>query len=620
MLLSHPRCSFASSLDTFLNTSQDEWLSHMKAGAAGRPLHEAQITAWVDCYEVLQHTPLPVIGAQHPGLSIIFEYELPYEAGRRPDIVLLSKEQVVILEFKMKSRIFRADVDQAAAYARDIQEYHFESRNRKVTSLLVVTHLKNKLEPWGSVLVSSKDRLQEALLHILRPGTTACDANAWMSSRYEPLPTIVEAAQMIMRKEALPQIRSADSAGIPQALQCLSGIATYAKEKSKYMLAFVTGVPGAGKTYLGLQFVYESFQETEQVHSVYLSGNGPLVKVLSSALRSNVFVKDLHKQIDEFVRFQARDFHQNIIVFDEGQRAWTQEYMAQRNSGLSFSEAELMIQLAEARLPWCVLLVLIGEGQEINKGESSGMEQWATALSRAQKTWEIVAPSKLEVSFPLSPTLRRFHPRDQLDLNVSLRNHLAQNASMFMNHLISGEIDQAKALAPSLKAAGYTMLVTQHLEDAKSYCIARYTGQSSMRYGLLASSKADSSLMNRYGIDNSYGATSIRNMDIAAWYNDLPDSPKSCCSFHHVVTEFSCQGLELDLPILCWGSDMTWNGQAWNLYRPWQSADSNENRYRLNSYRVLLTRGRDGLIVFVPPEAKLTPIYQLLLDIGMERL
>lgn len=619
MILSHPRCSFASSLATFLSTSQDEWLSHMKAGAAGRPLHEAQITAWVDCYEVLQHT-LPVVDAQHPGLSIIFEYELPYEAGRRPDVVLLSKEQVVILEFKMKSRILRADADQAAAYARDIQEYHFESRNRKVTSLLVVTHLKNRLEPWGSVLVSSSDRLQEALLHTLRVGTTACDANAWMSSRYEPLPTIVEAAQMIMRKEALPQIRSADSAGIPQALQCLSGIATYAKEKSKYMLAFVTGVPGAGKTYLGLQFVYESFQETEQVHSVYLSGNGPLIKVLSSALGSNVFVKDLHKQINEFVRYQARDFHQNIIVFDEGQRAWTQEHMAQRNSGLSFSEAELMIQLAEARLPWCVLLVLIGEGQEINKGEASGMEQWATALSRAQKTWEIVAPSKLKASFPLSPTLRRFHPRDQLDLNVSLRNHLAQNASTFMNYLISCEIDQAKALAPSLKAAGYTMLVTQHLEDAKSYCIARYTGQSSMRYGLLASSKADSSLMNRYGIDNSYEATSIRNMDIAAWYNDPPDSPKSCCSFRHVVTEFSCQGLELDLPILCWGPDMTWNGQAWNLYRPWQSADSNENRYRLNSYRVLLTRGRDGIIVFVPPEAKLTPIYQLLLDVGMERL
>ena len=549
----------------------------MKARESGRPLHEEQIAAWADCYDVLLHT-LPAIQAQHPELILIFEYELPYEAGRRPDVILLSQEQVVILEFKMKCRVLRADVDQTAAYARDIREYHFESRNRKVTSLLVVTRINHTIELRGSVLVSSGDRLQEALLDTLQAGTTACDPTAWMSSRYEPLPTIVEAAQMIMRKEALPHIRSADSAGIPQALQCLTGIATYAQEKGKYMLAFVTGVPGAGKTYLGLQYVYESLQAAEQVHSVYLSGNGPLVKVLSSALGSNVFVKDLHKQIDEFVRYQAKDFYQNIIVFDEGQRAWTQERMAQRNSGRQCSEAELMLRLAETRLPWCVFLVLIGEGQEIYKGESAGVDQWVTSVSRAQRAWEIVAPSKLTASFEPLRTMCRLHARNQLDLNVSLRNHLAQDASTFMNHLISGEIDQAKLLAPSLQSAGYTMLVTQDLDAAKAYCTTRYMGQSSKRYGLLVSSKAESTLMRRYGVDNSYEATNMRNMDIAAWYNDPPESPKSCCSFRHVVTEFSCQGLEVDLPILCWGPDMTWNGRAWNLYRPMQSADSNDNR------------------------------------------
>lgn len=577
MLLAHPRCSFASSLGTFLSVRKEEWLAQMKARESGRPLHEEQIAAWADCYDVLLHT-LPAIQAQHPELILIFEYELPYEAGRRPDVILLSQEQVVILEFKMKYRVLRADVDQTAAYARDIREYHFESRNRKVTSLLVVTRINHTIELRGSVLVSSGDRLQEALLDTLQAGTTAFDATAWMSSRYEPLPTNVEAAQMIMRKEALPHIRSADSAGIPQALQCLTGIATYAQEKGKYMLAFVTGVPGAGKTYLGLQYVYESLQAAEQVHSVYLSGNGPLVKVLSSALGSNVFVKDLHKQIDEFVRYQAKDFYQNIIVFDEGQRAWTQERMAQRNSGRQYSEAELMLQLAETRLPWCVLLVLIGEGQEIYKGESAGVDQWVTAVSRAQRAWEIVAPSKLTASFEPLRTMCRLHARNQLDLNVSLRNHLAQDASTFMNHLISGEIDQAKLLAPSLQSAGYTMLVTQDLDAAKAYCTTRYMGQSSKRYGLLVSSKAESTLMRRYGVDNSYEATSMRNMDIAAWYNDPPESPKSCCRFRHVVTEFSCQGLEVDLPILCWGPDMTWNGRAWNLYRPMQSADSNDNR------------------------------------------
>ena len=164
------------------------------------------------------------------------------------------------------------------------------------------------------------------------------------------------------------------------------------------------------------------------------------------------------------------------------------------------------------------------------------------------------------------------------------------------------------------------MLVTQDLDAAKAYCTTRYKGQTSKRYGLLVSSKAETALMRRYGVDNSYEATSMRNMDIAAWYNDPPESPKSCCSFRQVVTEFSCQGLEVDLPILCWGPDMIWNGNAWNLYRPMQSADSNDNRYRVNSYRVLLTRGRDGLLVFVPPESKLSPIYDLLCKVGLEEL
>lgn len=203
MRLDHPRCSFASSLDTFLSTGKEEWLARMEARESGRPLYQEQIVAWADCYDVLLHT-LPAIQAQHPELIIIFEYELPYEAGRRPDVILLSKEQVVILEFKMKCRVLRADVDQVAAYARDLQEYHFESRNRKVTPLLVVTRMKHTLESRGSVLVTSGDCLQEALLDTLREDTTACDAAAWMSSRYEPLPTIVETAQRIMRKEAPP--------------------------------------------------------------------------------------------------------------------------------------------------------------------------------------------------------------------------------------------------------------------------------------------------------------------------------------------------------------------------------------------------------------------------------
>lgn len=194
-----------------------------------------------------------------------------------------------------------------------------------------------------------------------------------------------------------------------------------------------------------------------------------------------------------------------------------------------------------------------------------------------------------------------------MDLNISLRNHLAQDASTFINHLISDEINQAKSLVPSLKSAGYTMLVTQDLDAAKAYCTTRYKGQTSKRYGLLVSSKAETALMRRYGVDNSYEATSMRNMDIAAWYNDPPESPKSCCSFRQVVTEFSCQGLEVDLPILCWGPDMIWNGNAWNLYRQCSRQIAMTTAIVLIGYRVLLTRGRDGLLVFVTPESKYFP-------------
>lgn len=148
-------------------------------------------------------------------------------------------------------------------------------------------------------------------------------------------------------------------------------------------------------------------------------------------IQSNVFVKDLHKQIDEFVRYQARDFHRNIIVFDEGQRTWDREQMAARSHGRQGSEAELMLRLTEERLSWCVLLVLIGEGQEIYKGESAGIEQWVTAISRVQRKWEVVAISKLTTAFFPSQAMRRVHARDQFDLTVSLRNHLAQDARTF---------------------------------------------------------------------------------------------------------------------------------------------------------------------------------------------
>ena len=207
--------------------------------------------------------------------------------------------------------------------------------------------------------------------------------------------------------------------------------------------------------------------------------------------------------------------------------------------------------------------------------------------------------------------------REKLGTGLTLRTHLAGDVSNFVNNLIEGKIDRASEYVKKIKSAGFSMLVTRDLEKAKEYCKTRYAGQRTKRYGLIASSKKDS-FMKKYGVDNGYAATS--NVNIGKWFNTDARSGCSCCNLEKVVTEFGCQGLELDMPIVCWGPDMIWNGNSWNLYQKFQSADSDENIYRINSYRVLLTRGRDGFIIFVPNAHLLDGVYTLLIGLDMDEL
>ena len=581
-------------------------------------LDSSQIDAWKDCYKVLKEQ-LAIFNERYPNFSIVFEYALPYESGRRPDVLLVCKEYVLTLEFKRKNQVLRADVDQVCSYCRDLVEYHYETREKEVIPFLVLTRREDLLQTVDTVNVCSGDRLFDALdKAITRDQTTKTDILAWISSKYEPLPTIVEAARLIFTKEELPNIRRVNSTCIPQAIDTLEKITQYAESNKKYMIVFVTGVPGAGKTFLGLQFVYNVCKQNNRVNSVYLSGNGPLVQVLNDALHSKVFVKDLHNVITEYVNNGATDFSNNIIVFDEGQRAWDIERMKKANRGNN-SEPDVMIQLAEERLEWSVLLVLVGEGQEINKGENAGIEQWNTALSKAKKRWEVVCPDKLKHFFADDQKVLKSKNQNSFDPTTSLRSHLAGDVSNLANSIISGDIEEAKVIAESVKKAGFTMLITRDLGKAKNYCLTRYYNQPSKRYGLISSSKCDS-FMRKFGVDNSFFATSLRYMNIEKWFNTDASSGVSCCNLEKVVTEFGCQGLELDMPIICWAPDMKWNGTSWNLYKPNLPYEDENNVYRFNSYRVLLTRGRDGFVIYVPNDGSLDNVYQLLKDIGIDEL
>lgn len=604
------RCCYANTMSGFLDETQSNWMETMKSAFSEKytfNLEAAQEHAWKDCFDNLQMY-LPMIENKNKKFGLIFEYALPYESGRRPDVLLVSKEQVIVLEFKMKRSFLPEDIDQVAAYARDIREYHYESRERKVTPVLVLTKTTNQ-EPTklpNGVITISADCLPKLINREALESVSACDLDSWMDSKYEPLPTIVDAAKMFMKHEELPNIRRVNSTSIPQAIQFLSELTADAKENKKHVLALVTGVPGAGKTFLGLQYVYDVCESNENANSVYLSGNGPLIKVLTDALNSNVFVKSIHTIINEYLAGNTKGFNKNILVFDEGQRAWDKQRMSSKKGNPNKSEPDVLIELADKELDWAVLLILVGEGQEINRGEHSGLVQWNTALNKSHTDWEVVCPEKLVSIFVKDHKVIK---NDNLNLNTTLRSYLASDVSRFINLLIDGKIKEAKELSPSILSAGFNMYVTRDLAKAKDYCNKRYDGNENKRYGLMASSKADN--LKAYGMKPPY------RPDVAAWFNEMPSEAASCCQLEITVSEFECQGLEIDMPIVGWGTDMLWNGNGWSKYIAKEPADSEANTYRINSYRVLLTRGRDGFIVFVPDGYQFDATYEVLKQAGI---
>ena len=599
------RYCYADSIANFNKTELDEFKATIRTNfndGVALELSQGQINAWEDSYKVMKKLSL------NPDTNIIFEYVLPYEGGRRPDVILLTKELVIILEFKMKDKIKEEDLDQVSAYERDLREYHYQTRDKKVIPILVLTRTKNLNEKINGVICVSDDLLQSTLDSIYTENINPEPLDKWINSKYEPLPTIVEAARLIMENEELPNIRRVNSTCIPETLENLYKLTDYAKNNRKHMISFVTGVPGAGKTYLGLKYVYD----IKKFNSVYLSGNGPLVQVLTNTLQSDVFVKDLHKIEKEFLDNDAWDFSNNIIVFDEGQRAWNKKRMEEYGRGEQ-SEPEVMIDLCEERLEWCVLLILVGEGQEIHTGENSGLKLWNDAIINGKKDWEIVYPPKLSEIFE-KESLKENINDEVFDLTISLRTHLSEDVSDFVNFLIEGNIEKASELSESIISQDYPIHCTRDLKIAKDYCKRRYKKEPTKRYGLIASSKARG--LKKYDIDVQYETT--LNLDYGKWYNAPPYDKDSCCKFNQAVSEFGVQGLELDMPIIVWGTDMKWDKRKETFV--FEGKKDSEKLYRKNTYRVLLTRGRDGFIIFVPEYKRLDSLYEILKEVGIKEL
>jgi len=586
---------WSGSVRTFMDQPQsliEQSLESHLQGLLGFNAAGSQVEAWLEEIEVLKRAfrDLSISKPSCLEWSVVLEYELPLEGGRRPDVIVLGPNKIYVLEFKQDPVLQRSSLDQVAAYARDLAEYHSESHGVEVLPLLVPTKTVDKSETRDVVSVLSPDKIAAFL--DAASDEPPINLAKWLEGDYAPLPTLIAAAKMIFSNERLPAIKRAESYGVAKAVLRLREIARTTELNSERALAFVSGVPGAGKTLVGLQFVYEESNQDSQ--AVFLSGNGPLVEVLRDALKSKAFVSDLHAFIKSYGT-TSKIPKQHIIVFDEAQRAWDASNMMIKK-GVAYSEPELLVAIGERIPNWTALVGLIGHGQEIHTGEEAGISGWFEAIEskHAVSDWKVYSPPRFSKSFPNHAITEC----EELDLNHSLRSKQAEYLHDWVQSLLSGQLAEASKISQRIWIQNFPIFISRDLGDAKQYVTQRFEGESGKRYGIIASSK--DRILPKYGINNGFHET--KQVKNAKWYNNNLGEPGSCCNMEEVVTEFGCQGLELDMAIVAWGNDYLWDGSGWQMRKMrTRIPQQDPHQLRMNSYRVLLTRSREGLVIFIPP-------------------
>lgn len=598
-----------------------------------------QVRAWTDSIPPLQQQVGAVLLRDQLAekYSAILEYELPMES-RRPDVVLLVGDGVLVIELKGKELPSQADIDQAAAYARDLRCYHRECWNKEVVAVLVPTRARGYVRKSGDVHVAGPDAV-DALVGQLSARTsqgTVIDRERFLDeSAYCPLPTLIQAARELFDSRELRRIHRAHASTAP-AVEAVSEIIHHAAATRSRHLVLVTGVPGAGKTLVGLQTVHARYLDDlvvprasgrPSVPAVFLSGNGPLVEVLQYEFRSSggggkTFVRGVKDYVKTYSRKPGLVPPEHVLVFDEAQRAFDAEMVAAKHpehDGPARSEPEHFVEFA-GRIPdWCVVIGLIGTGQEIHVGEEGGLRQWRRAVEGAEKhaEWTVHAPLSIANIFEDSRVPLRVHPA--LNLDTGLRQHQATDLHAFVRRLLDAEsASSLRAQGAALEQAGFNFRLTRSLDAAKAYLCERYADNRDARFGVLASSR-DRDLV-QFGIMNDFQST--KRVRVGPWYGDAEDAynSRSCRLMEECVTEFGAQGLELDAALVAWGTDLILAGGNWSNVRAskYQRASMVRDpmQLRLNAYRVLLTRGRDACVLFVPPLECLDETWRYLENVG----
>ena len=626
------RAYYSDPIATFLNRSADEILGILSRASEFSVL-QTQQQAWYYQINLLKS----ILGTYEG--KIYFEYAIP-RMGRRIDVLLVLGSAIFVLEFKVGEQEFSLyGIDQVWDYALDLKNFHETTHEQFVVPVLIATDADNSFI--AATLTPQHDRLFNPvkanavqLRDVIKSALLLTDGNAinfsyWENGRYCPTPTIIEAAMALYNDHTVADISRSDASAInlTQTTEAISEVIRTSREKSCKSICFVTGVPGAGKTLVGLNIANRHINKEDKLYSVFLSGNGPLVAILREALARDkvrrekekgtrfkkstalsevkMFIQNVHHFRDDCLK-DTKPPIEHVALFDEAQRAWnleqTASFMKRKKNTPDFnqSEPEFLISCLDRHTDWAVIICLVGGGQEINTGEA-GIGEWIGSLNRHFPEWHIHISSHLHDSeYGAGNVLDQISSRlnvtynDYLHLSVSMRSFRAENVSLLVKQLLDQDTYAARYTLVSLKDR-YPIVITRDLDKAKQWLKEKARG--SERYGIIVSSQAER--LKPHAIDVK------TPMDPIHWFLDDKDDVRSSYYLEDVATEFHVQGLELDWACVTWDADFRYSPKGWESKsfcgNRWNNINKEERKqYLKNAYRVLLTRARQGMVIVVP--------------------
>lgn len=658
-------CYYHNRIDSFLVDDEEHVLGRLTYSGSNEP---NQVSAWETEIVLLKDI---LRQYQSENAEVIFEYTIP-RLNKRVDVVLLLKNIIFCIEFKDgQSMYLQQDMEQVMDYALDLKNFHKESHSFTIVPILVATEAKECSDVLSASvyhdqiynpLLVNKNGLASVIEKVIQreqneQGSSQLDIYNWCISRYEPTPTIIEAAKALYNSHSVENITRTEASGesLRKTTDYILDVIKQSRDRKEKSICFVTGVPGAGKTLVGLNVAIEQSDkdaaEIQDSLAVYLSGNGPLVKVLTEALardkkeRNGGRITDARREVSRFIQeiYNYREQMLNkiktpiengeleidetismaddsagyaeiehVAIFDEAQRSWNHEKLAdwlkrggsygnkKKVPNFPMSEAEFLIWSMNLRKDWAVIVCLVGGGQEIHSGEA-GIAEWVNACNNLFKDWKVYISDHLTDKEYAEGDLKSLLSENynvtyasNLHLGVSMRSFRAEKLSLFVHHLLERNIDSAKAVYNEIKE-NYPIVLTRDLETAKSWLRAKARG--SERYGIVVSSKAER--LRPLAIDVK------RECDVVRWFLDDKNDLGSSMFLEDVATEFDVQGLELDWTCVTWDGDLRYTPDGWDFYNfrtnNWSHNRQEVNQaYQINAYRVLLTRARQGMVICVP--------------------